>query len=330
MKAQVINQFGDPFVFEYSNIARPILKPGHVLIRVYATSVNPIDCKIRSGVVAEVSPDFPAILHGDVSGVIEEIADDIADFEIGDEIYGFAGGLKGTNGALAEYMLVDAKLIAKKPKSLSLLECAALPLASITAWEALFNKAKLTNNQHILVHGGVGGVGHVAVQLARWCEANVSTTVLKNEDFSLAKSLGASEIINAKEENVEKYVLRLTNNQGFDVVFDTVGGLNLSNSLIAAKTNGSVVTTNARSTQDLTPVHHKALSLHAVFTLLPILKNEGREIYGKILAKIAEIVDEGKLKVLIDQNKFTLDSISEAHHFLESGKAQGKVLVSIA
>jgi len=330
MKAQVIKKFGDCAVFELAEIARPTLKPGHVLIKVCATSVNQIDCKIRSGVVNAIAPDFPAILHGDVAGIVTEVADDVKSFKVQDEVYGCAGGLKGSGGALAEYMLVDAQSIAIKPKSLSMLAAAALPLVSITAWEALFSKAKLTNKHTILIHGGVGGVGHIAVQLAKWCGATVFTTVLKQEDFSLATAFGASTVINAKEEDVEKYVKRLTNNQGFDIVFDTVGGQNLDKSLIAAHANGAVVTTAARSTHDLTPLHNKALSLHAVFMLLPILNKERRAEHGKILAQIANIVDAGKLKPLIDSHQFTLDSVSAAHACLESGNAQGKVVISIS
>lgn len=330
MKAQLIHQFGDPSVFELSDIAKPDMKPGHVLIKVYATSVNQIDCKIRSGVVSAIAPDFPAILHGDLAGVVEAVASNVASFKVGDEVYGCAGGLKGSGGALAEYMLVDAKLIAKKPKSLTMREAAALPLVSITAWEALFKKAKLTHTNSILIHGGVGGVGHIAVQLAKWAGAKVYTTVLKKEDFPLTKSFGADEVINAKEENVEGYVARLTNNQGFDVVFDTVGGQNLDKSFTAAGIGGSVVTTAARSTHDLTPMHNKALSLHVVFMLLPILKNQEREAHGKILSEIAKIVDEGKLKPLIDPHEFTLETANDAHALLESGKAQGKVVISIS
>jgi len=150
MKTQLINQFGDPSVFELSEIPKPDLKPGHVLIKVYATSVNQIDCKIRSGAVSAISPDFPAILHGDFAGVIDSVASDVTNFKVQDEVYGCAGGLKGSGGALAEFMLVDAKLIALKPKSLSMLEAAALPLVSITAWEALFKKARLTRKNSIL------------------------------------------------------------------------------------------------------------------------------------------------------------------------------------
>lgn len=330
MKAQLIHQCGDPSVFQLSDVAIPTIKPGHVIIKVHATSVNQIDCKIRSGAVAGIGPDFPAILHGDLAGIVENVADDIKQFKKGDEVYGCAGGLKGSGGALAEYMLVDAKLIAKKPKTLTMLQAAALPLVSITAWEALFKKARLTKQQTILIHGGVGGVGHIAVQLAKWCGAKVATTVLKNEDFALAKSLGADDIINAKEEDVEKYLSRLTNNRGFDVVFDTVGGPNLDKSLMAAALSGNVVTTAARSTHDLSPMHNKALSLHVVFMLLPILKNQGREEHGVILTELAKIVDEGKLKPLIDTHEFTLETVGEAHALLESGKAQGKVVISVS
>lgn len=330
MKGQIIKQFGDPSVFELTDLPKPSLKPGHVLIKVCASSVNQIDCKIRSGAVAAIAPDFPAILHGDVAGIVEAVAPDVNQFKIGDEVYGCAGGLKGTAGALADYMLADANLIAKKPASLSMLESAALPLVSITAWEALFTKARLTDKHTVLIHGGVGGVGHIAVQLAAWCGANVSTTVLKEGDFSIASAFGASQVVNAKEENVEAYVSRLTKNQGFDVVFDTVGGPNLDKSLMAASLNGAVVTTAARSTHDLSPMHNKALSLHVVFMLLPILTHQGRNAHGAILANIAKLVDEGKLKPLIDSHHFTLDTVSDAHAFLESGKAQGKVVLSVA
>ncbi len=320
MKAQLIKKFGEPSVFELSEIAKPELKPGHALVKVHATSVNQIDCKIRSGAVAAIAPEFPAILHGDFAGVIAAVATDVTNFNIGDEVYGCAGGMKGSGGALAEFMLVDTKLIANKPKSLSMLEAAALPLVSITAWEALFEKAHLSNKNTILIQGGIGGVGHIAVQLAKWAGAKVSTTVLNNEDFALAKALGADEVINAKTEDTDR---------GFDVVFDTIGGANLDKSLIAAGLNGTIVTTVARSTHDLTPMHNKALTLSVVFMLLPLLKNQGREAHGKILSEIAKIIDEGKLKPLIDPHKFTLETIKDAHLLLESGKAQGKVVVSI-
>ncbi len=329
MKAQVMTQFGDPSVLKLTELPKPALKPGHVIIKVFATSVNQIDCKIRSGLVPEIAPTFPAVLHGDVAGIIEAVAPDVTSFKVDDEVYGCAGGLRGSDGALAEFMLADARLLAKKPKSLSMYETAALPLVSITAWQALFIKARLSKNNNILIHGGVGGVGHIAVQLAKWCGANVYTTVLKPEDFPLAKALGADEIINVNEETVEQYVQRLTRDQGFEVIFDTVGGPNLDRSLYAAADYGNVVTTAARSTHNLSPLHNKALSLHCVFMLLPILKNQGREQQGEILAKIAEVVDQGKLKPLLDSRQFTLQTAGQAHVHLESGQAKGKVIIKI-
>jgi NADPH2:quinone reductase len=329
MKAQIIEAFGDANVFKLTDIPKPKLIPGHVIIRVLATSVNPIDCKIRSGAVTEMTGDFPVILHGDVAGVVEAAADDVTTIAVGDEVYGCAGGVRGCAGALAEFMLADARLLAKKPRSLSMQDAAALPLVSLTACEALFNKARLTNNQTILIHGGIGGVGHIAVQLAKSAGAKVATTVIRQEDFSLAKSFGADEIINAKEENVESYVQRITQGLGFDIVFDTVGGPNLDRSFLAAAPNGIVVSTALRSAHDLKSVHNKGLSLHSIFILYPLLTNVGREKYGNTLTEIAALVDAGKLKSWVDSKSFTLETVNEAHAYLESGYAKGKVILVI-
>lgn len=329
MKAQVIRQFGDPSVFQAADLSAPALKPGHVIIRVAATSVNPIDCKIRSGKVQGLAADFPAVLHGDAAGVIAATAPDVHQFKTGDEVYGCAGGLRGSGGALAEYMLADANLLAKKPRKFSMQQAAALPLVAITAWDALFNKAKLEPGQSVLIHGGVGGVGHIAIQLAKWRGAKVYATVTKDEDFSLVKSMGALEAINAFKEEVPAYVQRLTDERGFDVVFDTIGGPNLDRSFAAAAMNGCVATTAARTTHDLSPMHAKSLSLHAVYMLLPLLTGIGREAHGQALAKIAEVADQGLIKPLIDEQVFTLETISQAHAFLESGKALGKVVVNV-
>ena len=168
------------------------------------------------------------------------------------------------------------------------------------------------------------------MQLAKWSRAKVFTTIRKNEDIALAKSLGADEVINIQEEDVEKYKKRLTNNQGFEIIFDTVGGENLDNSLAATAVNGTIVTIAARSTHDLTPMHSKGLSLHCVMMLLPLLNNQHRENYGKILEKISNIVDEGKLKPIVDPHQYILQDVSQAHQLLESGKAFGKIVITIA
>lgn len=171
MKAQIIEKFGEATEFKVVDLPIPEVIPHHVLIRVLATSVNPVDYKIRGGIVPDIAPDFPAVLHGDVAGIIEKVGEGVNNFQPGDEVYGCAGGVKGMGGALAEYMLADAALIAKKPKSLNMRETAALPLVAITAWEGLIEKAQIQSGQTILIYGGTGGVGHIALQLAKSCGA---------------------------------------------------------------------------------------------------------------------------------------------------------------
>lgn len=273
MKAQAITHFGEYSVFQTRDVAKPKITDGHVLIRVLATSVNPIDYKLRAGHFPQITPVFPAILHGDVAGIIEEVGNDVTEFKVGDEVYGCAGGVKGEGGALAEFMLADARLIAIKPKSLSMAESAALPLVSITAWEALFEKIKLSTGQRILVHAGTGGVGHVAIQLAKWAGADVYATVSSSEKADLAKSFGAAEVINYRTESVEDYTNRLTAGKGFDVVFDTVGGENIDKSFSAVAQYGNVITIQANSTHNLSLLHSKSASLHCVLMLLPLLYN---------------------------------------------------------
>lgn len=323
MRAQVIKQFGGPDVFEPMEVKRPTVLPGHVLIRVAATSVNPIDIKIRSGMVPHLAPPFPAILHGDVSGIVEEVGEGVTQFQVGDEVFGCAG-LQPHGGALADYLLADASLLSHKPKTLSFREAAALPLVSITAWEAVFDRARIEEGQNVLIHAGAGGVGHIAVQLAKIKGANVFTTVSPGK-MELAAKLGADTVINYQEMSVSEYVDQYTNGEGFDVVIDTVGGENIDRSFEAAKINGTVVTIAARSTHDLTIMHNKGLTLHAVFMILPLLTKKGYERHGQINKQIAQWVDEDRIQLLTDPQIFTFSEVAKAHAHLESGKAIGKV-----
>lgn len=330
MKAMVIDQFGDPDVFRQVELADPKPIPGHLVIRVAATSVNPIDYKLRKGLVPAFAPDFPAVLHGDAAGVVEAIGPGVTKFKPGDEVYACAGGFKGlAGGALAEYMLADEALVALKPKTITMIEAAALPLVSITAWEALFDRAQIREGQHVLIHAGTGGVGHIALQLAKWGGARVAATVSDEFKATIAKQLGADEIIMYRTEGAADYVARLTGNQGFDIVFDTVGGENLDRSFEAAREGGTVVNIAARSTHNLAPMHQKALSLHVVLMLLTMIGNRERQKHGDILARIAALVDEGRIKPLIDDHKFHFTEAAEAHAYAESGRAIGKVVLSL-
>lgn len=327
VKAQIIQSFGEPSVFQFQEISKPEVKPGHVLIQVKATSVNPIDTKVRAGAVPAVAPEFPAVLHGDVAGVVKAVGDGVTEFKIDDEVFGCAGGFRGTGGALAEFMLADVQLLAHKPKNLTMEEAAALPLVAITAWEALFDRAKLIPGQDILIHAATGGVGHVAIQLAKWGGAKVCTTASMQEKQEIGTRLGADVAINYREESVQDYVQKYTNGKGFDVVFDTVGGENLDRSFEAAAVNGTIIAIAARSTHDLSPLHAKGLSLHVTFMLLKILNKDLRKHHGEILKKVAQVVEEGKLRPLVDSNIFTFDEVSQAHAYMESGKAIGKIVL---
>lgn len=328
MKAMIVNAYGDSNVFETADVEKPQVTAGHVLVRVAATSVNTVDTMIRAmGKDLPLSPDLPAILGMDFAGTIEEVGEGVTTFKVGDEVYGCAGGLADLQGTLAEYMLADAKLIALKPKTISMREAAGLPLVGITAYEGLV-RAGASKGQKILVHGGSGGVGHVALQIANYMGAEVFSTGGGNRQTALIESLGATPI-NYRTESVADYVAKHTNGAGFDVVFDSVGGENILNSFEAAALNGQVATTVSMLELDLTLAHFKGLSLHVVFMLIPMLHNVQREQHGEILAEIAKMVDEGKLTPVIDEKEFGLNDVGAAHARLESGQAVGKVVITV-
>ena len=327
MKAQVIEQVGPANVFTLKEIEKPAAKAGEVVIAVKATSVNPIDTKVRSGAVA-AAPALPAILHGDVAGIVVEVGEGVTAFQVGDEVYGCAGGFKSfTGGALAEFLAADARLLAKKPHNLTMEQAAALPLVTITAWEALFERGNLQQGESILIHGATGGVGHIAIQLAKWAGATVYTTVSSDEKAALAKQLGADHVIYYKEEAVADYVARYTDGEGFDIIFDTVGGANLDRSFEAAALGGRIVAIAARSTHDLSPLHSKGLTLHVVFMMLKLLKDELHANCGHILTEVTAIAEGGQLVPHIDARHFTFDEITQAHELMESGQAVGKIVV---
>jgi len=338
MDAMIIQQFGDPSVFKAARLAKPSATPGHVVINVFATSVNPVDCKIRQGALAAIAPEFPAVLQGDVSGVITETGPGVTHLKVGDDVYACGGGVRGSSGALAEYILVDSALVALKPQSLSHREAAALPLVSITAWTALIDKARLKPGQTVLIHGATGGVSHVAIQIAKAKGATVYATCSSASKANIALSLGADDTINYHDMDVNQYVEHFTAGKGFDVVFDTVGGDNIQASFQAAARNGTVISVSTRSSQDLSLMHAKGLSLHVVFMLIPLLhepatqpdhnKNRGRVHQGAILNHITELVNNAGLKPLIDETRYRISEVANAHNRLESGQAIGKVVLS--
>ncbi|AOW14874.1 quinone oxidoreductase [Hydrogenophaga crassostreae] len=328
MKAMVLNAYGADAQFQAAELPKPTVKAGHVVVRVAATSVNMVDTMIRQmGTDLPLSPALPAVLGMDFAGTVDAVGDGVTGFAVGDEVYGCAGGLADLQGSLAEFMLADARLIAHKPKTLSMREAAALPLVGITAYEGL-KRAGAKAGQKVLVHGGTGGVGHVAVQLAKHLGAEVYATGSNPKASEIIQGYGATAI-NYKNEKVADYVAQHTAGAGFEVVFDSVGGPNMANSFEAAALNAQVVTTVALLQLDLSPAHFKGLSIHVVFMLIPMLHNLNRQEHGDILAKLAEIADAGALKPLLDETQFGFEEVGAAYARLSSGQAVGKVVVDV-
>lgn len=326
MRAMLLNEANAPFVAQ--SLPKPVPGAGEVLVRIHASGVNPLDTKIRAGQAGHARHPLPAVLGMDLAGTVEAVGEGVKTFQVGDEVYGFAGGIGGLQGSLAEYAAVDARLIARKPDNLTMREAAALPLVFITAWEGLVDRANVRSGQKVLVHGGAGGVGHVAVQLARARGAEVfATGTAAQADY--IRSIGATPI-DFGTTPVEAYVAQHTGGEGFDVVYDTVGGSVLDASFIAVRRyTGHVVTSLGWGTHQLAPLSFRGATYSGVFTLLPILTGEYREHHGEILAEGAALAEAGLLKPLLDPTRFALNAVEGAHAIVAGGKAQGKVVVDV-
>src|ERR1700730_3083942 len=231
MQALVVERANGPFVM--TRMPSPTPGAHQVLVRVLASGVNPLDTKIRAGNAAHARMAFPAVLGLYLAGVVEGVGYEVTEFLEGDEVYAMGGGVGGLQGSLATHIAVDVDLLAPKPKNLSMREAAAMPLAVITAWEGLVDRAHVHEGNKVLVHAGAGGVGHVAVQIALALGAKVFATVSKGK-MKIVEGYGATAI-NYQEQQVESYVAEHTGSEGFDIVYDTVGGTTLDDSFIAAK-----------------------------------------------------------------------------------------------
>lgn len=325
MTALVLETHGGPF--RLTEVARPVAGPGQVLVRIRASGVNPLDTKIRAGQAAHARQPLPAILGIDLAGAVEEVGPDVTGFRRGDEVYGMTGGVGGNQGSLAQYAAVDARLLAVKPATLSLREAAALPLIFITAWEGLVDRVGVRAGQSVLVLGAGGGVGHIAVQIARAFGATVyGVDAAGKADY--LRSLGVVPIDYASED-VEAYVAKHTGGQGFDVVYDTVGGASLDAAFKAVKRFGHVVSSLGWGTHALAPLSFKAATYSGVFTLLPLLTGEGRDHHGAILREATKLAEAGKLMPKLDPRIFDLSAAAEAHDLIETRGSDGKLVIDV-
>ena len=325
MRAYVVEEAGGEF--RQVELAMPALREREVLVRVHASGVNPLDLKIRAGQAAHAKQPLPAVLGLDVAGVVEQVGAGVREFRVGDEVYGMVGGVGGLQGTLAELIAVDADLLAHKPRNISMREAAALPLITITAWEGLVDRAKVHAGQTVLVHAGAGGVGSAAVQIAVAYGAEVFATV-SAEKRKIVEGFGATAI-DYRASSVEEYVAASTDGEGFDVVYDTVGGATLDASFVAVKRyTGHAVSCLGWGTHALAPLSFRGASYSGVFTLMPLLTGKSRAHHGKILVEAAKLVEAGKLRPLMNEQRFSASEIGAAHAAVEAGVV-GKVVVEL-
>ena len=322
----IVETPGGPF--KEREVPRPTPKRGEVLVRIAASGVNPLDTKIRAGKAAHAKQPLPAVLGLDMAGTVEEAGEGVTAFRPGDEVFGMVGGVGGRQGTLAEFVSADARLLAHKPRNLSMREAAVLPLSTITAWEGLVDRAQVHAGQKVLVHAGAGGVGHVTVQIARAFGAEVFATVSSDKKH-VVEQYGVTAI-DYRALTVEEYVRTFTEDLGFDVVYDTVGGSTIDASFEAVRRyTGRVVSCLGWSTHSLAPLSFRGATYSGVFTLYPLLSGEGFDHHGEILARAAALADEGKLKPLVNPARYSTSEIEAAHAAVEAGSL-GKVVVDIS
>lgn len=316
MRAMITPVFGGPNTFEERDVQKPEAGPGEVLVKVSASGTNPIDAKLRAdGSFAGLEP--PVILGADVSGVVEEVGPGITDFEAGDEVY-YTPEIfgPGSNGGYAEYHVANAAIVAHKPASLSHEEAAAIPLAGGTAYEAILRRLGVQVGETILIHGGAGGVGSFAVQIAHAAGARVLASAGPNNQQTL-KDLGADVAIDYTAQDVAEVALEDTGGYGVDAVFDTVGGDTIVNSIPATRPFGQLAT--ILGTQgDLTPLYINNQTLHGV-----LLMRERQR-----LDEMSLLVERGQMKPLVEEI-LDLSDIGKAHERLDSGHGRGKIVLRV-
>jgi NADPH2:quinone reductase len=326
MKALILEAYDAPF--HLSDVAMPVAGPGQVLVKISASGVNPLDLKIKAGQAAHAQTRLPAILGIDMAGVVEAVGAGVTAFKPGDEVYGMIGGIAGVPGSLADYAAVDADLLALKPTNLTSREAAALPLSVITAWEGLVDRAHVHTGQTVLIHGGAGGVGHIAVQLAVARGAQVFATV-DPARHELMQTYGATPIDYTRLP-VDAYVQEFTADEGFDCILDTLGGHILDDSFKAAKRyTGHVISMLGWDTHSLAPLSFRGATYSGVFTLYPLISGKGRAHHGDILRKATALLEAGKLRPLVDKNRYTRETIEDAYTALKQRTAQGKLIIDI-
>ncbi|MFO5527541.1 MAG: zinc-dependent alcohol dehydrogenase family protein [Cuspidothrix sp.] len=328
MKAILMTAAGKPDVLELQEVPQPIPTNKEILVQILAAGVNPIDTKLRQR--GTFYPEqMPAILGCDGAGIVEAMGSDVEKFHVGDEVYFCYGGLGGNAGNYAEYTIVDERFVAFKPQSISFAQAAAAPLVLITAWEALYERGRLEPGEKVLIHAGAGGVGHVAIQLAKLKGAEVATTVSSPEKANFVTKLGADKVIFYQETDFVTSALDWTNGEGVDLVFDTVGGDTFEKSFPAVRVYGDIVTILEPKANTVWKVaRNRNLRIGLELMLTPMLLGNVEALihHGEILQQCANWIDAGKLTIEVSQT-FPLAEAAKAHAVIESGSVQGKLVL---
>jgi NADPH:quinone reductase-like Zn-dependent oxidoreductase len=308
MKAVRFHSYGGSDVLVYEEMPRPEAGEGEALIRVHAASVNPLDWKVRDGHLKErMKHQLPLVPGWDVSGVVDAVAPDVTAFKVGDEVYGLLNFMK--NGAYAEYVATPIQSLAFKPKTIDHIQAGAVPLAALTAWQALFDVADLKSGQTILIHAAAGGVGHFAVQIAKWKKAKVIGTASANNEGYL-QELGIDDVIDYKTTKFEEVV------HNVDVVLDTMAGDTRQRSWQVLKKGGILVATLGISDQEIDEqkgVRGGGLMVHPDFDQL---------------TQIGDLIDNGDLKATVS-SVLPLEQATQAHELSQTGHVKGKIVLQV-
>jgi len=331
MKVIEMRETGGPEVLIPTEWAVPTLSsPTGLLVRLKAAGINPVDAKLRARGVL-VPDGLPAVLGCDGAGVVEAVGEKVSRFKSGDPVWFCHGGLGGPEGNYAEYALVDEAIAQPKPQALDFVHAAAAPLVLITAWEALYDRADLAPGKRVLIHAGAGGVGHVAIQLARLAGARVCTTVSSPQKAELVRALGAECVIDYREEDLVAAVMDWTEGQGVDLALDTVGPAVFAQTVPAMAYYGNLVTIlQPGPDQDWKEVRNRNLRIGFELMLTPMLCEQpaARAHQGEILRRCAQWIDTGELRIQVSET-FPLEQAAAAHSRIEVGHTQGKLVLTM-
>ena len=310
MKVVQIHQYGDAGQLTLTTDApKPVAADGMVLLEVRAASINPVDTAVRQGYMAKMAPlSFPATLGTDVSGVVVEVGPGVVDLKNADRAFGMASVLAGASGAFAQYAAVPAGLLARTPPDLSFEEAAALPLTAVSALEAIDERLNAGRGQKILIHGGAGGIGTIAIQLAKHRGAFVATTV-RGDAAAYARELGADTVIDFQKQEFEKIL------SGYDFVLDTVGGQTYKRSFGVLKRGGTIISMIEQPDEELAARHGVTALLHMT------------QVTTARLNAVAELVMKGAVKVHVDRH-FPIEEVKEAFLAQENGNVRGKIVLT--